>query len=96
MTYVICDTCGRTIPDTPKDNAHHNVIPSPCGDGIGMCKDCVDWASHTVFDSPIQVVAENLSPINREKFMSMPFSKQCWVVLKLTEKGALTFAIGGH
>jgi hypothetical protein len=94
MKYVTCDTCGRTIPDTAEDNAHYNVQPVPCGEGIGMCKDCVDWASHTVFDRHIELVAENLNPLNRQKFLSMPFSKQCWVVLKLTEKGILTWSIG--
>jgi hypothetical protein len=92
---LICDTCGKMIRDTAEENVYHNISPQPCDNGYGMCHDCVDWASHTVFDGHIKMVADNLSDKSRQKFLSMPFNKQCWIVLKLTENGTLTWAIGG-
>jgi hypothetical protein len=60
----------------------------------GMCVECVDWANHLVFDEPIEVVRNGLSELNQQKFGALPFSKQCWIVYRLVEKGVLSYKIG--
>lgn len=91
---VICECCGRAIPDDEEHNAYHGVIPKPCDHNNGMCIECVDYANHMVFDHPIEVVMEGLSELNKVKFAATPFSKQCWIVYRLVEKGVLSYNIG--
>lgn len=93
--YITCEVCGKQVLDDEEHNAYHNMQPRPCDSDSGMCSECVDWSSHMIFDKHIEVVTENLSPENRQKFVTMPFNKQCWIVLRLTEKGVLTWVIGG-
>jgi hypothetical protein len=89
-----CECCGRMIQDTAEANAYHNMRPHPSDGNGGLCAECVDYANHMVFDSQIHIVADDLNEINRAKFMAMPFSKQCWIILKLHEKGVLSWTIG--
>ena len=91
---MYCDACGKAMDDTPEENAWHNVHPHPTGNiDTGMCKECVDWSSHIVFDQPIKVVEDNLRGPALDKFMAMPFSTKCWIVTKLVERGALKWQI---
>jgi len=91
---VICECCGRSIQDDEEHNAYHNVSPHPTDTGSGLCAECVDYTNHIVFDQQVEIVAEGLNEVNKAKFMALPFGKQCWIIIKLHEKGTLTWNIG--
>lgn len=91
---VECECCGRLIEDDAEHNAYHGMKVHPTDGHGGMCVECVDYANHIVFDRPIETVMDSLSEINKVKFAAMPFSKKCWIVYRLVEKGVLNYKIG--
>lgn len=91
---VECECCGRTILNDSDHNAWYGLKDKPSDGNGGMCVECVDWANHLVFDHPIEVVMDGLSELNQQKFSALPFSKKCWIVYRLVEKGALSWKIG--
>lgn len=92
--YVICDMCGRSIKDDEDHNAYHKMNPHPSDMRGGLCVECVDYANHMAFDQAIEIVQDDLNEINKAKFMSLPFGKQCWIILKLDKMGAFKWTIG--
>ena len=92
--HVICECCGRSIKDDEDHNAYHNISPHPSDIDGGLCVECVDYANHMAFDRNIEIVAEGLNEINKARFMSLPFGKQCWIIIKLDEMDALKWTIG--
>lgn len=91
---VECECCGRMIEDKAETNAYHNMQSHPSDGNGGLCEECVDYTNHMVFDSQIQIVADDLNEVNKAKFMAMPFSKQCWIILQLDEQGFFSWKIG--
>ncbi|MFI5342161.1 MAG: hypothetical protein ACHQ7N_20295, partial [Candidatus Methylomirabilales bacterium] len=99
--WLICTCCGRNLRNTPEDNCVHGQVPYPFDPGYGMCRGCggdpqaastrerLGWAATAFYDARIPLVADRLTPKNREKFLAMRYEKQFVVIGTLIERGAM-------
>jgi hypothetical protein len=98
---VICSCCGVIVEDTPGENAWHGLKPYPGDTGTGLCRRCggdleakdpqgrLGFIASAFVAARIPILAEALSPRNRERFLSMPFEVQAEIIFRFVGAGLL-------
>jgi len=99
--WLLCSCCGHMLRDTAAENCSHGAVPYPFDQGYGMCRRCggdptgpteadrMGWAARAFFETRIALLAQQLSPTNRDKLHAMSYTRQVAVVTRLVQNGSL-------